>query len=105
MSILDSSLKSIAGGPDSVASLARQAGLDPAAVEKALMVLARASVGQGDTIQLAAAKTGLGADALGTLVSPLGGEEALRAIVDGLSVGLGELGRGNFFKDLIPGMG
>lgn len=77
MSLLDGILKQVAGSPDTVASLAEQVGLDPAMVEKAVAALGQSHVEEGDTVELAAQKTGLDITALTGIVSQLGGEGAL----------------------------
>ncbi|MEL6239105.1 MAG: hypothetical protein AAFQ90_11010 [Pseudomonadota bacterium] len=105
MSILDGALASIPGAPDTIVSLAQSAGVDPAMAEKAVMVLTRTHVATGDTISLAASRTGLDTSVLATIVAKLGGEATLSALADTLSVGLGELGRGSFLEGIIPGFG
>ncbi len=77
MSMLDGLLKQVAGSPDTVASLAEQVGLDAGMVEKAVAALGAAHPQEGDTIELASAKTGLDTGALGGILSQLGGEGAL----------------------------
>ncbi|MEL6542191.1 MAG: hypothetical protein AAFP79_13005 [Pseudomonadota bacterium] len=77
MSILDGLMKQVAGSPDTVASLAEQVGLDPSMVEKGLAALGQSHAEEGDTVELAAQKTGLDMGALSGIVSQLGGEGAL----------------------------
>lgn len=77
MSMLDGLLKQVAGSPDTVADLAEKVGLDPSMVEKAVAALGAASPQEGDTVELAAEKTGLDAGALGGIMSQIGGEGAL----------------------------
>jgi len=77
MSMLDGLLKQVAGSPDTVASLAEQVGLDAGMVEKAVAALGASHPEEGDTVELAAAKTGLDASALTGIVSQMGGEGAL----------------------------
>jgi len=77
VSMLDGILKQVAGSPDTVASLAEQVGIDPGMVEKAVAALGQSHPEEGDTIELAAQKTGLDMGALGSIVSQLGGENAL----------------------------
>jgi len=102
MSILDGLLAQVAGAPDSVAALAKQADLDPATTEKTVMALARAYVSAGETIALAAKGTGLGSDKLEVVYTQIGGDEALSAVATGLATGLRHLGQGNFVKELLP---
>ena len=59
MSLLDGILKSIGGAPDDVANLAEKVGIDPAMAEKAIATLGQTHQMQGDTVELASAKTGL----------------------------------------------
>lgn len=77
MSILDGILKNIGGAPDDVVNLARQVGLDPALVEKAIATLGQTHQLDGDTVELAAEKTGIGADTLNQIVAAIGGEGSL----------------------------
>lgn len=102
MSILDTTLARTPGASDTVLALSKELGMDAAAVEKALMVLTHSYTSEGDTMTLAAAKTGLDKATLTSIVTALGGEAALAALADNLSSGLGVLGRGNFFKELLP---
>lgn len=77
MSILDGILKQVAGSPDTIASIAEKAGIDPAMAEKAVAALGASHAEDGDTVDLAAEKTGLDAGALGGIMDQLGGEGAL----------------------------
>lgn len=77
MSIFDGILKSIAGSPDDVANLAAKVGIDPAMAEKAIAALGQAHQMEGDTVEAAAAKTGLPAGTLNTIVQQIGGEGSL----------------------------
>ncbi|MCR9178807.1 hypothetical protein [Erythrobacter sanguineus] len=77
MSILDGILKNIGGAPDDVANLAAKVGLDPAMVEKAIATLGQTHVLEGDTVTLAAEKTGLSPDLLNQIVGAIGGEGSL----------------------------
>ena len=89
MSILDGIMKQVAGSPDTVASLAEQVGIDPAMVEKAVAALGQSHPEEGDTLELASAKTGLDVGALGTIMQQLGGEGALGDIASQLQGGEG----------------
>ena len=64
MSLLDTVLKNIGGAPDDVANLAQKVGIDPSMVEKAIAALGQAHQMQGDTVELASAKTGLDTNVL-----------------------------------------
>ena len=77
MSILDGILKNIGGAPDDVVNLARQVGLDPAMVETAIGALGKTHAMDGDTVSLAAEKTGISPEILTQIVSAIGGEGAL----------------------------
>lgn len=77
MSLLDGILKNIGGAPDDIANLAAKVGLDPKMVEKAVATLGQTHQMEGDTVELAAAKTGLDAGVLGKIVEQIGGEGSL----------------------------
>lgn len=77
MSLLDGILKNIGGAPDDVANLAEKIGIDPAMAEKAIAVLGQTHQMQGDTVELAAAKTGLDTGVLSQIVEQIGGEGSL----------------------------
>jgi hypothetical protein len=77
MSILDRILKNIGGAPDDVVNLAAKVGLDPAMVEKAIATLGKTHQMDGDTVALAAEKTGMSPDILNQIVGAIGGEGSL----------------------------
>ncbi|MGC1271004.1 MAG: hypothetical protein WA842_10455 [Croceibacterium sp.] len=77
MSIFDGILKSIAGSPDDVTNLASKIGIDPALAEKAIAALGHSHQMQGDTVEAAAASTGLPAGTLNQIVEAIGGEGSL----------------------------
>ena len=77
MSLFDSILKNIAGSPDDVKNLAAKVGIDPGMAEKAIAALGHSHQMQGDTVELAAAKTGLDAGTLSAIVGHIGGEGSL----------------------------
>ncbi len=77
MSILDGILKNIGGAPDDVINLAKQVGLDPAMAEKAIAALGQTHQLDGDTVSLAAEKTGISPDILNQVVAAIGGEGSL----------------------------
>ncbi|WP_324076935.1 MAG: hypothetical protein RSE14_14335 [Erythrobacter sp.] len=77
MSILDGILKNIGGAPDDVVNLAKQVGLDPGMVEAAIGALGRTHQLDGDTVTLAAEKTGLSPEVLQQIVTAIGGEGSL----------------------------
>jgi hypothetical protein len=75
--LLDGILKQVAGAPDDVANLAAKVGIDPAIAEKAVAALGQAHQQPGDTVELAAGKTGLDTGTLNTIVQQIGGEGSL----------------------------
>jgi hypothetical protein len=77
MSILDDVLKGIGGAPDDVANLAERVGIPPAMAERAIAALGQSHQMQGDTVELAAAKTGLDPSVLTSIVGHIGGEGSL----------------------------
>ncbi|MEL7188405.1 MAG: hypothetical protein AAGK17_02545 [Pseudomonadota bacterium] len=87
MSILDTIMSQVAGSPDTVASLAEKVGIDPAMAEKAIAALGQSHAEEGDTVELAAEKTGLDTGALGGIMEQLGGEGALGDIAGKMQEG------------------
>ncbi|MEL7689252.1 hypothetical protein AAG591_01615 [Citromicrobium bathyomarinum] len=77
MSLFDSILKSTGGAPDDVVNLADKLGIDPAMAEKAIAALSQAHPKPGDTVDLAAAKTGIDSGILNQIVQQIGGEGSL----------------------------
>jgi hypothetical protein len=77
MSVLNDILKSIGGAPDDVVNLADKVGLDPSVTQWAIVELARAHRAEGDTIEIASAKTGLDTSVLRQIVEQIGGEGSL----------------------------
>jgi len=76
MSLLDGLLKQF--GPEvDVSNLAAKVGIDPAMAEKAIAALGAAHQQPGDTVELAAEKTGLDTGVLGQIVGHIGGEGSL----------------------------
>ena len=75
--MLDAILKNIAGSPDDVVNLAAKVGIDPAMAEKAIAAHGQAHTMQGDTVELASAKTGLDKGTLAQIVQQIGGEGSL----------------------------
>jgi ATP phosphoribosyltransferase regulatory subunit HisZ len=76
MSILNSIFGQIGQHVD-VDNLATKLGIDPATAEKGIAALAKAHQQEGDTVQTAAAKTGLDAGVLSQMVEHIGGEGSL----------------------------
>ena len=77
MTILDGILNNIGGAPYDVVNLAKQVGLDPAMVEQAIAALGKTHQMDGDTVELAAEKTGMSPDILNQIVGAIGGEGSL----------------------------
>lgn len=77
MSIFDSLLKGIAGSPDDVVNLAEKVGISPQMAETAIAALGRGHQMQGDTVEHAAAQTGLDPAVLSSIVGHIGGEGSL----------------------------
>jgi hypothetical protein len=75
--MLDGILRNIAGSPDDVANLAEKVGIDPAIAERAIATLGQTHQMQGDTVELASARTGLDTDVLSQIVQQIGGEGSL----------------------------
>ena len=107
MSMLDGILKNIAGSPDDVVNLAAKVGIDPAMAEKAIAALGQSHQMQGDTVELAAAKTGLDTGVLAQIVEQIGGEGSLTEFANAIRNDPGSLmgmldkdGDGNPLNDL-----
>ncbi len=77
MSILDGILKNIGGAPDDVVNLAAKIGGDRARVEQAMAARGKTHQMDGDTVTLAAEKTGMSPDILNQIVGAIGGEGSL----------------------------
>lgn len=81
MGLLDGILGQVAGNLD-IGSIASQIGIDPALAEKAVAALGQAHPQPGNTIESAAASTGLDVGTLGQIVQQLGGEGGLGQLSD-----------------------
>lgn len=79
MSLFDSILSQVGGNLD-VGSIASKFGIDPSMAEMAVKALGQSHAEPGDTIEGAAAKTGLDTGTLGQIASHLGGEGGLGAL-------------------------
>jgi len=77
MSIFDELLRATGGAPNDVFNLAEKIGIDPGLAEKAIAALGQAHQMQGDTLELASAKTGLPTGTLGKIVEAIGGDGSL----------------------------
>ncbi len=76
MGILDSLLAQVSSNVD-IANLATKVGLSPDQVEAAVQALGHAHHAPGDTVETAAANTGLSTDILQQIVGHIGGEGSL----------------------------
>lgn len=76
MSLLNTILSQVSANVD-VENLANKVGLDPLTAQKAIAALGKADVAPGNTVESAAAETGLDAGILGQIVSHIGGEGSL----------------------------
>lgn len=76
MSALNAILSQISSNVD-IENLANKVGLDPAMAEKAVAALGQAHSAPGDTVETAAAQTGLDASVLSQIVGHIGGEGSL----------------------------
>ncbi|OYX66766.1 MAG: hypothetical protein B7Y88_02720 [Sphingomonadales bacterium 32-64-17] len=108
MSMLDGILKTIAGSPDDVVNLAAKVGIDPAMAEKAIAALGQAHTMQGDTVELASAKTGLDTGTLSQIVEQIGGEGSLTEFANAIKNDPGSIahlldrdGDGNPLNDVV----
>jgi len=79
MSLLDSVLGQVGGNLD-LASLAAKVGIDPAMAQTAVAALGQAHAAPGDTVETAAASSGIDAGTLSQLAGALGGTEGLGKI-------------------------
>lgn len=76
MGIFDSIVGQLGQHAD-VGNLASQLGIDPAMAEKAIAALGQSHEEAGDTIEAAAAKTGLDSGTLNQIVEAIGGQGSL----------------------------
>ncbi|WP_353228681.1 hypothetical protein [Novosphingobium sp.] len=76
MSMFDSILGQLGGNLD-VAGIAAKVGIDPAMAQTAISALAGAHSQPGDTVDTAAAQTGIDSGTLGQIAAQLGGEGGL----------------------------
>ena len=76
MSILDSILGQVTSNVD-IKNIAAKVGISPEQAEAAVAALAKAHPEPGNTVDTAAASTGLDAGILGQIVEHIGGENAL----------------------------
>lgn len=84
MSLLNGILQNIGGAPDDIANLAEKVGIDPSIVERAVATLGQTHAEDGDTVELAAERTGLDTGVLSQIVSQIGGEGSLGEIASAI---------------------
>lgn len=99
MSMLDGILKNLPVGADSITEIAGKLGMDPAMVEKGVAALGQSHDEAGDTVDGAAAKTGLDTGALSGIMDQLGGEGGLGQISQMLNSEEGMMGKISGFLD------
>ncbi len=98
MSILDGILGKVSEHVD-IKNLADKIGLDPAQVEGAIANLAKAHTEDGDTVTLAAEKTGIDSGKLTQIVDSIGGESSLARFNEILASDEGLMGKIKGFVD------
>lgn len=76
MGLFDDILGKVSGHPE-IENLATKVGISPAMVEQAVAALGEAHQQPGDTVQQAAAKTGLDTSVISQIVEHIGGEGSL----------------------------
>ncbi|MBN8484789.1 MAG: hypothetical protein J0L50_08400 [Sphingomonadales bacterium] len=79
MGMLDGILGQLGGQVD-IRAIAQQVGIDPAMAEKAVAALGQSHAEPGDTLEGAAAKTGLDIGQIGQIAEQLGGAGALEKL-------------------------
>jgi hypothetical protein len=80
------------GGDTTVQNLAEKVGMTPEQVESAVSALGEAHGAEGDTVETAAANSGLPADKLQEIVGHIGGEGSLGQFASLLQTGGGATG-------------
>lgn len=81
MGLLDGLLAQVSSNVD-VANLAAKVGISPDQVEAAVQALGHAHHAPGDTVETAAANTGLSSDVLQQIIEHIGGEGSLGRFAD-----------------------
>lgn len=77
MSLFDTILGAAGGNNPTVANMAEKLGIDASIAEKAIAALGKSHAEDGDTVELAAAKTGIDTGMLSAIVDQVGGEGSL----------------------------
>lgn len=91
MGMFDGLLGQLAGNID-VANMASKLGLSEEQIDMAMSALGQAHTAPGDTVETAAASTGLSPDILQQVVAQIGGEGSLGRFAEMLQQGGGEGG-------------
>jgi hypothetical protein len=99
MSILDSILGQVTSNVD-IKNLATKVGISPEQAEAAVAALAKAHPQPGDTVDTAAAETGLDSGILSQIVGHIGGEGSLGQFASIFNAG----GEGGGIMDKIGGL-
>lgn len=102
MDLINSLLGQLAGNVD-IQNLAEKIGLSPEQVESAVQALGLAHPQPGDTVELAAANTGLPMDKLQEIVGHIGGEGSLAQFASLLNAEGGAGGLGGMLGGLASG--
>ena len=103
MGMLDGLLGQL--GPNfDIANMATKLGLSPEQAEMAVQALGKAHPEPGDTVQTAAASTGLPADVLQQIVAHIGGEGSLANFASMLGAGGGGQGAADGIMGQVTGM-
>jgi len=76
MALFDDILSKVSDHPE-LANMAAKLGIEPKLAERAVAALGEAHQQPGDTVQQAAAKTGIDAGTVGQIVEQIGGEGSL----------------------------
>jgi len=97
-SIFDSIIGQVSGAVD-VKNLAAKVGIDPGQAETAIAALAAGHQSKGDTIETAAANSGLDAGILEQIMGHLGGEGSLASFATALGGNSDALGMVKGFLD------
>lgn len=107
MGILDGLMGQFGG--QAAEAIAAKMGIDPAIAQTALGALAQAHPQPGDTVEAAAASSGLSPEMLTNIVGQLGGEGGLGALVSSLggaaqASGEGEAAAGGGLGGMVGGL-
>lgn len=109
MSLFDSILGQIGGGgegaPVDIANMAAKLGISPETAEQAVSALAVAHPQEGDTVETAAASTGIDSSVLQQIVGHIGGEGSLGQFASMISQNPQAMEMASGLLGKIPGAG